>query len=325
MKTFQVLAIPVALFFVTCSIALPSLAQKYPIKPVRYLIPDAAGSGSDTIGRIVATGLASRFGQQVIVDNRPGATGTIGADIAAKTPADGYTILQMSSALASASALYRSLPFELLRDFTPVTQLAAAPQIVVVHPSVPVQSMRALVALAKARPDALVYGSAGPASSTHLAAEMFKAHTGVEMLHVPYRGGGQAITAIVSGETSVYFAPVAAALPFIKQGRLRALAVTTAQRVPLLSDMPTVAESGIQGYQTSQWYGLLVPTKTPKEIVVAIRDETAPVLSEPTVNKRLRDAGYIIVGDRPDEFSAHLRSEIERLGNLVRKLNLKAE
>lgn len=298
-------------------------SQGYPTKPVRYLVADAAGSGSDTIARIVTAGLTPAFGQQAVVDNRPGATSTIGADIVAKAPADGYTILQISSALAAAMSIYRNLPFDLVRDFEPVTQLAAAPQVVVVYPSVPVKSMTELANLAKSKPDALKYGSAGSGSSTHLAAELFKAQSGVDMLHVPYRGGGPAITAVISGETQVYFAPVAAALPHIKQGRLRALAVTTSKRVLLMSDLPTVAEAGFPGYQAAQWYGILVPAKTPRPIVAAIRDKTVAALNDQGVNKKLTDAGYLVVGDQPAEFKSHLKFEVDRLGALVRKLGLK--
>jgi tripartite-type tricarboxylate transporter receptor subunit TctC len=300
-------------------------AQRYPAKAIRYLVADAAGSGSDTIGRIVAGGLAPVFGQQVVVDNRPGATGTIGADVAAKAPADGYTVLQISSALAAAATLHRNLPFDLMRDFAAVTQLAASPQIVVVHPSLPVKSMNDLVKLARAKPDALAFGSAGSASSTHLAAEMFKAHAGVNMLHVPYRGGGQALTAVISGETSVYFAPFAAALPHVKAGRLRALAVTTAKRVPLMPALPTVAEAGVPGYETAQWYGLLLPLKTPRETVETLRDAAVSVLNSSAVNKRLTEAGYIVVGDKPEEFSVYLKSEIDRLGKVIRNLGLTAD
>jgi tripartite-type tricarboxylate transporter receptor subunit TctC len=313
------------LICLVCQFAGNAWAQRYPAKAVRYLVADAAGSGSDTLGRIVAGGLAPVFGQQVVVDNRPGAAGTIGADVVAKAPADGYTVLQISSALAAGATLHRNLPFDLMRDFAAVTQLAASPQIVVVHPSLPVKSMNDLVKLAKARPDALVYGSAGSASSTHLAAELFKAHVGVNMLHVPYRGGGQALTAVLSGETSVYFAPIAAALPHVRAGRLRALAVTTAKRVPLMPELPTVAEAGAPGYETAQWYGLLVPLKTPKETIETLRDAAVSVLNSPAVNKRLKEAGYIVIGDKPEEFSAYLKSEIHRLGKIIRNLGLTAD
>ena len=299
-------------------------SQGYPARPVRYLVPDAAGSGSDTIARILTSGLSLALGQQAVVDNRPGATGTIGADLAAKAPADGYTILQISSALAAAMSIYRNLPFDLVRDFEPVTQLAAAPQIVVVHPSVPVTSMTELASLAKSRPGALKYGSAGSGSSTHLAAELFKAQAGVDMLHVPYRGGGPAITAVISGETQVYFAPVAASLQYVKQGRLRALAVTTARRVPLMPGLVTVAEAGFPGYEASQWYGILAPAKTARPIIAALRDRTVAALNDQSVNRKLTDAGYLVVGSEPAEFKSHLKSEVDRLGALTRRLGLKA-
>ncbi|MCC7483711.1 MAG: tripartite tricarboxylate transporter substrate binding protein [Burkholderiales bacterium] len=301
-----------------------SAAQGYPARPVRYLVADTAGSGSDTIARIVNLGLTPALGQQVVVDNRPGATGTIGADMVAKAPTDGYTILQISSALAAAMSIYRNPPFDLLRDFEPVTQLAAAPQVAVVHPSVPVKTMKELASLAKSKPGELRYGSAGNGSSTHLAAELFKSHAGIDMLHVPYRGGGAAITAVVAGETQVYFAPAAVSLPHIKQGRLRALGVTTAKRLPLMPDLATIAEAGFGGFQTAQWYGVLVPKGTPKGIVATIRARTAAALQDPEVGRRLTGAGYIVIGDQPAEFGAHLRSEVERLGALVRRLGLKA-
>jgi tripartite-type tricarboxylate transporter receptor subunit TctC len=301
-----------------------ALAQGYPGRPVRYLVPDAAGSGSDTIARIVTMGLSPALGQQAVVDNRPGATSTIGADLAAKAPADGYTVLQISSALAAAMSIYRNLPFDLVRDFEPVTQLAAAPQLVVVHPSVPAKTMTELASLARSKPGALRYGSAGSGSSTHLAAELFKTQSGVDMLHVPYRGGGPAITAVVAGETQVYFAPLATALPHVRQGRLRALAVTTSKRVPLVSDLPTVAEGGFPGYEAAQWYGILVPAGTPRPIVTALHDKAVAALSDPSVNKRLTEAGYIVTGNPSGEFKSYLRSEVDRLGALVRKLGLKA-
>jgi tripartite-type tricarboxylate transporter receptor subunit TctC len=308
-----------------CHFAASGWAQRYPAKPIRYIVADAPGSGSDTLGRMLAVELTPLLGQQVVVDNRPGATGAIGAELAAKAPADGYTVLQVSSALGAAVSLNRKLPFDLMRDFTAVTQLAASPQIVVVHPSLPVKSIRELVALAKAKPDALVFSSAGSASSTHLAAELFKMQTGIKMLHVPYRGGGPAMTALIAGESAVYFAPLSAALPYVKAGRVRALAVTTGKRVPLLPDLPTVAEAGVAGYETAQWYGLLAPAKTPREIIETLHDAAVSVLTKPAVNKRLDEAGYITIGDKPAEFSAYLKSEIDRLGKLIRELGLTAD
>jgi len=304
--------------------ATDSGGQSFPAKTVRYLVHDAAGSGSDTIGRIVAAGLAQALGQQVIVDNRAGAGGNIGAEIAAKAPADGYTLFQTSSALASAVSLYRKLSYNLVRDFASVTLLASSPSIVVVHPSLPVTSIGDLVKLAKAKPGAINYGSAGVGSSTFVAAELFKNLAGVNLLHVPYKGGGPALVGVVTGETSVYFAPLAASLAFIQRGRLRALAVTTASRLPLLPDYPTVAEAGIPGYQTGNWYALLVPAKTAKEIVATIHRAAVSALKNPNVSKRLGDLGYVSIGNQPDECAVFIKSEIEKLAKLFHGLGLTA-
>src|SRR5688572_29991712 len=218
-------------------------AQAYPVKPVRYLVAFSAGSGADTIGRIVASGMTQTLGQQVIVENRTGAAGNIAAEVAAKSPPDGYLLFQASQSHATNVSLYKNLPYDFLRDFRPVTLLASSPSAVVVHPSVPVKTVKQLVALAKARPGTLNYASTGPGSATYLAGEMLKTHAGIDLLHVPYRGGGEALTAIVTGEVSVYVAPLAPTLPLIQQGRVRALAVTTARRLSFLPDYPTVAES----------------------------------------------------------------------------------
>jgi tripartite-type tricarboxylate transporter receptor subunit TctC len=299
--------------------------QAYPVKPVRYLVPMSAGSGADTIGRIVAGGLGAVFGQQVIVDNRTGAAGNIGAEIAAKAPPDGYTLFQASMTHASNVTMYSSLPYDLVRDFAPVTQLAASPSIVVVHPSLPVRSIAELVKLAKANPGRINYASTGAGSATFLAAEMFKSTAGVDLLHVPYRGGGEALTAVMTGEVPVYFAPLAVALPLVQQGRLRPLAVTTTQRLQALPDYPTVAASGYPGYQAGNWYGLVVPAKTPKDLIAAIRGAVVSALNNPAVSKRLTDLGYIIIGDQPEEFAAHIKAEIEKLGKILRQVGVKPQ
>ena len=295
-------------------------AQSYPAKVVRYLIPDAPGSGNDTIGRIMAEGLSEVFGQQVIVDNRPGAGTTIGFAIGAKAPPDGYTLIQNGSGLAAAPSLYRNLPFDVLRDFSPVTQFATSPQIVVVHPSLPVKTVAELVKLAKAKPGALNYASAGTGSSTFFATEMFKERAGVNMVHVPYRSGGAAITAILSGESPVYFAPVATALPHLGT-RLRPLALTTLQRLPLLADVPTVHELGYGGFEAGNWYGLLVPAATPPETVAAINRAAVTALKR--VTKRLNELAYIPVGSRPDEYAAYIKAEMQKVARIYERLALK--
>ncbi len=296
-----------------------SHAQNYPARVVRYLVPTPAGSGADVIGRIIAGGLTQVFGQQVIVDNRAGGGNNIGAEAAARAPADGYTLFQASLTHAVNVSLYRNLSYDLTRDFVPVTQLASSPYVVVVHRSLPVKSVAELVKLAKARPGAINYASAGTGTSTFLAAELLKDMAGVNMVHVPYRGGGEALTSVMSGETSVYFAPFAIALPFIRDGKFRALAVTTAKRLPATPEYPTVAEAGYPGYVSGNWFGLMVPVKTPQETAATIRGAAISVLQNPDASKRLRDLGYVIIGDRPEEFAAHIKSEIEKLGKIIKR------
>lgn len=318
----------VKLFVFGCLIflvAADGVAQSYPNKTVRYIVPMSAGSGADTIGRIVTGKLTQVFGQQVIVDNRTGAAGNIGADAGAKAPADGYTLFQASSTHAANVSLYRSLPYDLVRDFAPVSQLASSPSIVVVHPSLPVKSISELVRLAKAKPGAINYGSTGVGSATWVAGELFKSMAKIDLLHVPYRGGGEALTAVVAGETSVYFAPLAVALPQVRQGRLRPLAVTTAKRLPLLPDYPTVAETGYAGYQSGNWYGVVAPAKTPKETIATIRGAVVAALHDPDVSKRLSDLGYVIVGDQPEEFAAFIKSEIATLAKIIQQTGTKAQ
>jgi tripartite-type tricarboxylate transporter receptor subunit TctC len=282
-------------------------------------MPQPPGSGADTVGRIVAQGLTQVWSQQVILDNRTGAAGNIGAEIGARAAPDGYTILQVSLTHAVNASLYKNLSYDLRRDFAAVTQLASSPSLVVVNPALPVKSIADLVTLAKARPGAINYASAGAGSATYLSTEMFKNQAGIDLLHVPYRGGGEAITSILAGETSVYFAPVSTALPHARSGKLRPLAVTTARRLQLLADLPTVAEAGYPGYESGSWYGLLLPLKTPKQIVAAVHDASIKTLDLPDVRKRLVDLGYIVIGDRPEEFAAHLKLEIGKLAKIVQQ------
>lgn len=296
-------------------------AQGYPVKPVRFMVSFSAGSGSDTIGRIVASGLSQAFGQQVVVDNRAGAAGNIGAEVAAKAPPDGYLLFLVNMGHAANVTIYPKLPYDLMRDFAPVTQLATSPSIVVVHPSLPVKTIAELTRLAKARPGAINYGSGGIGTPTFVAGELFKSRAGVNLLHVPYKSGGEAIIGVITGEVSVYFAPLATALPQVREGRLRPLAVTSTKRLPLLPEYPTVAELGYPGYQAGNWYGLMVPAKTPQEIVAAVRAAALAALANPTVSKRMADLGYVIIGDQPEEFAAHLRSEIASLATMLKGLN----
>ena len=261
-----------------CAVPCVTSAQQYPSKPVRFIVPFSAGSGSDTIARIVSIALPEVLGQQVIVDNRAGAAGNIGAELASKAPPDGHTMMLVILGHAANVTLYKNLPYDLVRDFAPVTQLASTPSILVVHPSLPARTVAELVALARAKPGAINYSSGGVGTPTFIAGELFKLHAKIDMLHVPYRAGGEALTAVVSGETSVYLAPIAPALPHVKAGKLRALAVTSSARLPILKELPTVAESGYKGFQTGNWYGLVVPARTPPEIVNALNKAAVTVL-----------------------------------------------
>ena len=300
-------------------------AQSYPSHPLRVVVGTSAGGGGDVIVRVVSGGLTPLLGQQVTVDNRPGAASNIAAEIVAKSPADGYTVFLISITHAVNVSLYHNLSFDLARDFTAVTQLATSPQVIEVHPSVPVKSVAELVRLAKARPGQLNYASAGAGTSTFLAAELFKARAGINLVHIGYRGGGAALTAAVAGESPVYFGPVASSLPLIRAGRLRALAVTSAQRIALMPELPTAAESGYPGFQCGNWYGFMLPAKTPKDIVATLHRATLAALGDAGIARRLGELGYIVVGDRPEAFAAFIRSETEALAKVVKALNLKAE
>ncbi len=295
-------------------------AQPYPSKGVRFIIPDAAGGGMDTIGRLTAEGLSEAFGRQVIVDNGAGAGTTLGIALAAKAPPDGNTLLLSGSGFIAASSLYRNLSFDVIRDFAAVTHLATSPQRVVVHPSLPVKSMPGLVKLAKAKPGDIMYGSAGTGSSTFLATEVFKGLAGIDLVHVPYRGGGQALTAVLAGETPVYCAPVAAAMPHL-QTRLRAIGVASLKRLPTLQEVPTVAEQGFPGYEAGNSYGLVVPAGTPNEIIAAIHRAAVAALTK--LNKRLNELAYIPVGNRPEEFAASIKADVQKVSAIYQRLGLK--
>ena len=299
-------------------------AQNYPSKPVRVLVASSAGSNPDTIARVVADGLTQVFGQQVVVDDRAGAGGNIGAEVAARAPADGYTVFLAHTNHSVNATLYKKLSYDVLRDFSPVTLLALSAFVASVHPSLPAKSVRDLVNIAKARPDDLTYASAGAGSGTFFAAEYFKAMAKVNMLHVAYKGGGPALTAVLSGETTVYFTPLATGLPHIRSSKLRALGVTAARRLSELPDVPAIADT-LPGYELLGWAGFMVPAKAPKEVVDTLHKAAVAALKRPDVAKRLDDLGYIPVGSRPEEMGAYIKSEIDKYAKLIGQIGLPRE
>ena len=295
-------------------------AQGFPTKPIRCIVPSSPGGGADTTTRLVAAALPALLGEQVVVENRAGASGNIGTAAVAKAPPDGYTWLMINNAQAANATLQRDPNFDLLRDFAPVTQVDSSPHLVVVHPSVPASSIQELVALAKSRP--LDYASAGTGTVTFLAAELFNAQAGIRLRQVPYKGGGESLLSIVRGETSVYFSPLSVALGHVRANRVRALAMTSKARLASLPEIPTVAESGYPDYEFNLWNGFLVPANTPKDVIAVIHRAVVTALNSPEVKKRFLELGTAPVGNQPEEFGALIRNEVESIAELVSKLKL---
>lgn len=321
MKLFRTVAALAAL-----ALTLPAAAQQYPTKPIRLVVPFAPGGSSEIISRVVAQKLSESLGQQVVVENRPGGAGNIAMEQVARSDPDGYTlILGHIGTLAVNPAMFPKLPYDPNRDFAPISLMAAVPNVIVVNPAVPAKTLQEFIALAKKRPGAINYGSAGTGSSGHLAMEYFKQIANVDLVHVPYKGTGPMLADLLGGQTETTFTGVPPLLPHIKQGKLRALAVGSAKRTDALPDVPTVAESGFAGFETSQWYGLLAPARTPKPIVDKLSSEVARALRQPDVVQRLAADSATPVGSTPEEFAAYIRKEQERWGRVVKTANIKAE
>jgi len=296
---------------------LAAQAQDYPARPVRVVVPFPPGGGTDIVARLVTQKLGERLGANFVIDNRSGAGGTIGTEIVAKSPPDGYTLAVVSGSHAINPSLYRKLGYDAARDFAPVTLIVSGPGLLVVHPSVPAKTVKELIAVAKARPGQLHYASAGNGTPPHLAAELFKTMTGVNMVHVPYKGNTFAFTDLVAGQVSVSFPTIPSALPLVRSGRLRALAVTSARRSAVLPDVPTIAESGVPGYDSASWFGMLAPAGTPAAITTKLQQETARILQLPDIRKRFLDQGLDPVGDTPQEFAAFIGVEIAKWSKVV--------
>ena len=287
-------------------------AEPYPSKPIRLIVPYAVGGATDITSRIVAPHLGDSMGQQIIVDNRAGGASITGTDMVAKAAPDGYTILMASIAFGANAGLYAKLPYDPQKDFATVSLVATVPMVLAVHPSVPVRSVTELLALAKAKPGALNYGSAGNGSANHLATELLKHMTSTKIVHVPYKGGGPAVVAIVAGETSMLFATISSSLQHYKSGRLIALGVSTSKRNTALPEVPTVAEAGVPGYDFFEWQGVVVPAGTPQAVIDRLHKETVKALANPDARERILGLGLDVAGSTPRQFAAHLNAEVLR-------------
>jgi tripartite-type tricarboxylate transporter receptor subunit TctC len=300
-------------------------SQPYPSKAVRVISGFPPGSGADITARVIGVKLYEATGQQFFVENRPGAGSNIAAEVAAKSAPDGYTLFIGTVANTINATLYSKLPFDFARDFAPVALTTAAPNVLVVHPSVPVKSVKELVALAKSRPGQLNFASSGTGTAPHLSGELFNAMAGVKMTHVPYKGSPPAVIDLVAGSVDVMFSPASTVIPHVKSGRLRALAVTTAARLPSLPELPTVAESGLKGYETVTWFGFVAPAKTPPAIVTRLNTEIVKALSLPDVRSQFELQGIEILGGTPERFADYIREEIAKWAKAIRLSGAKAE
>jgi tripartite-type tricarboxylate transporter receptor subunit TctC len=307
-----------------CMIAALSLAaagayaQAYPSRPIRFIVPFPPGGGNDIVGRIVALKLGEALDQSVVVDNRGGAGGTIGTDMTAKAPPDGYTLLINNISLAVNATLIPKLPYDTLRDLAPVTLVGRQPNILVVHPGVPAKTMNELLALARAKPGQLSYGSGGVGTASHLATELLKLMTKTDLVHVPYKGLGPALTDLIGGRLQLIISTMASALPQLKAAKLRPIAVTTLQRSPFFPEVPTMNEAGVPGYEFSTWYGLLVPAGTPRTIIDRLNAETAKVLAQPFVKEQFAVQGLDTTPSSPQEFGQYLKAEVAKWGKVVK-------
>jgi len=303
-----------------------ALAQSnYPSRPIRIIVPTSPPGGADVVARAMAQPLSERLGQQVIVDNRAGASTMLGGEIAARAVPDGYTLVMGISTLAINPATFKKVPYDALRDFAPITHAALQALVLAVHPSFPAKNVKELVAIAKARPGDVVYSSPGFGTNPQMGMELFLYMTGTRMLHVPYRGGGESILALVSGQVAVTVASMLGTMPQVRSGRVRALGVTSAKRVASAPDLPTIAEAGVPGYESLQWYGLLAPAGTPKEILARLHKESVAVLRSSDVAARLASDGAEVVAGSPEEFGAFLRAETQKWARVVKAAGIKPE
>ncbi len=305
--------------------ALPATAQNYPNRAIRLVVPSSPGGGTDITGRIVAQKLSEQLGQQVVVDNRAGAGTIIGNEIVAKAPPDGYTLLMGLSTLAINPSMYEKLPYDALRDFAPVSLAVMSPNVLTVHPSLPAKTVKEFIALAKAKPGTITYGSAGQGTSPHLSGELLKVLAKIDIVHVPFKGSGQSVISSLAGEIVSNFPSVPTAIPYIKAGKLRALGVTTAKRTQALPDVPSIAEAGVPGYEATQWFGVLAPAGTPRAIIDKLNAEMIKLLKSPDVRDRFIADGTEPAPTTPEEFTAYIKSETDKWTRVIKAAGIKPQ
>lgn len=297
----------------------------YPLRPVRFVVPFPPGGGTDLVGRAVAQKLAEQLGQTFVIDNRGGAAGTIGANIVAKAPPDGYTLLLASASFAISASYYRSLPYDSVRDFSAIGLVASQPLALIAHPSLRAKTIKELIALAKAEPDKLNYASSSAGGITHLAGELLKSMAGIRMVHVPYKGAGPATTAVLTGEAQMFFAPLGPSLVHVRSGKVRALGIGSAKRSSLLPDLPTIAESGVPGYEADTWYGLSAPAGTPRAVSTALNAGVATALKDPEIVQRFAALGFEPASSTPEAFARYVRAEIAKWGATMKQAGMVPE
>ena len=321
----QVIPHPSSLILCCAIAAVPAYAQQYPVKPVRVIVPSSPGGGTDIITRMITPDLTKRLGQQFVVDNRPGAGTMIGIELAAKSPGDGYVLLMVPATLAINSALYKKVPYDPVRDFAPITVAASSGSIIVVHPSVPVKTLKELIAFARTRPGQMNYASAGIGTYPHMTMELLLSMAKLKMAHIPYKGTGPAMVDMLAGHTAVMAGTMVTTVPQIRAGRLRGLGVTTTARNSAAPEIPTVAEAGLPGFESVQWYALLAPANTPRDIVNRLHKEMVGILQTPAIKERFATDGAEPVGNTPEQFAAYIKTELAKWEKVARNAGIEKQ
>ncbi len=313
-------------FLLLAALSAPlALAQNYPNRPIRLVVASSPGGSSDILGRLLAAKMSDGLKQQVVVENRAGASGVIGVDAVAKAPPDGYALVITQTSLAINPSMIRKMPYDAMRDLAPISEIVTAPNVLVVHPSVPAKTVKELIALAKSKPGRINIGSPGVGTSPHLSAELFKYMSGADMPQVLYKGSGQSMIGLLSGEIESAFPTMPTVIQYVKDGRLRALGVTTLKRVQAMPKVPSIAEGGLPGYESTQWFGVLAPAGTPRPIIDRLNQEIVRVLNTPDIKERLNAEGTEIVASTPEDFAKHIKSETEKWAKVIKAAGIKPE